>query len=479
MSSILMAGCYDFFLIKWIANLLGFIMGGLYSIFGMFGIFNIGLCIIVFTIICKMLLFPITLKQQRFSKVSSAMSPELQAIQKKYAGKRDNDSMLKMQEETKALYAKYGTSQTGSCLPLLIQMPILLALYAVIISIPTYVAPVSDIYKDMGSEIVSVLDDFNDINNANTIVNGEKEEFTTIIENNYDSSKSEDEINSGVYDNLINMYATIKPLNDFNSGYDYSIEAIESFKKLSDEDWDKLIDAENEKEKPKDYTIKLLEKYKAMSDSQWDVYTAELDTVKANVTKEEENVSEIYAFLGIDLSKSISDVMKDGIWYAILIPILSFLTQWFSMKISTMNQPIMEGNPMGSSMKMMSFAMPLISAVFCYTLPAGLGLYWVMNAVVQIIQQFFINQHFKKVDVNDIIKKNVEKQRIKNEKKGIVSPQNKIKNAANTSAKNIKADYTQKVVDSTATDVKSSNQKMGSIAQRANMVKNFNDNNKN
>ena len=165
----------------------------------------------------------------------------------------------------------------------------------------------------------------------------------------------------------------IKPLNDFNSGYDYSIEAIESFKKLSDEDWDKLIDAENEKEKPKDYTIKLLEKYKAMSDSQWDVYTAELDTVKANVTKEEENVSEIYAFVGIDLSKSISDVMKDGIWYAILIPILSFLTQWFSMKISTMNQPIMEGNPMGSSMKMMSFAMPLISAVFCYTLPAGLG----------------------------------------------------------------------------------------------------------
>ncbi len=476
MSSILMAGCYDFFLIKWIANVLGFIMGGLYSFFGVFGIFNIGLCIIVFTIICKMLLFPVTLKQQKFSKVSSVMSPELQAIQKKYAGKRDNDTMLKMQEETKALYAKYGTSQTGSCLPLLVQMPILLALYAVIISIPTYVAPVSDIYQDMTTEIVSVLDDFNDINNVNTIINEENKDFSTIIKDNYDSSKKTEENESDVYDNLINMYSSVKPLDNFYDGYDFSLEAIESFSHLKDSDWDKYINEEKEKEKPSDYTVNLLEKYKGFSDEEWDLYVSQLNKVNENVKNEESKVSKIYAFFGIDLSKPIKTVMSDGVWYALLIPILSFLTQWFSMKISTANQPSMDGNPMASSMKMMTFAMPLVSAFFCYTLPAGLGLYWVMNAVVQIIQQIFINAHFKKVDVNEIIKKNVEKQRKKNDKKGIVSPENQISSAANTSAKNIKTDYTN-YASKTNEDTNTSSSKKGSIASRANMVKEFNEKN--
>jgi len=170
MTSILMAGCYDFFIIRWIAQILGVIMSALYSLFSFVGIYNIGLCIVAFTIIVKMLMFPMTLKQQKFTKVSSVMQPELQAIQKKYQNKKDNDSMIRMQQETKAVYAKYGTSPTGSCLPLLIQMPILLALYAVIISIPTYVPAVSNLYENIGTEIVSVMDDFNEINTVNTIV---------------------------------------------------------------------------------------------------------------------------------------------------------------------------------------------------------------------------------------------------------------------------------------------------------------------
>ena len=55
------------------------------------------------------------------------MNPELQAIQKRYEGKKDNDSMMAMQQETKAVYAKYGVSPTGSCVQMLIQMPILFA----------------------------------------------------------------------------------------------------------------------------------------------------------------------------------------------------------------------------------------------------------------------------------------------------------------------------------------------------------------
>lgn len=486
MSSILMAGCYDFFLIKWIANILGVIMSGLYSFFGLFGLFNIGLCIVVFTIICKMILIPITIKQQKFTKVSSKMTPELQAIQKKYEGKRDNASMLKQQEETKALYEKYGTSPTGSCLPLFIQMFILLALYAVIISIPEYVKPVGEIYQNISNEIVEVFDDYDDLYNVNSALNSDykDDDFSTLIKNNYDSSKDKKDNNSIIYENLCNLYATVKPLDDFNKGYDKAVDIIDTLKNVKTEDWDKLISDAKAEKNPNEYNIALYEKYKGYSIQEWDSYKKELEKVKKNVSGFEDEISSIYTFAWIDLSKAPNDLP----WYALIIPILSFLTQWLSMKISTSSQPSMEGNPMAGSLKVMNFTMPLISAFFCYSLPAGLGLYWVMSAVVQIIQQLFINRHFKNMDVDEIIKENVEKANKKKIKKGIISDDNKISDAASYSTKGIKVDYSkfesynrdeevEEVTKNTDVDESNKEYKKGSIAQRANMVKDFNEKN--
>ena len=64
---------------------------------------------------------------------------------------------------------------------------------------------------------------------------------------------------------------------------------------------------------------------------------------------------------------------------------------------------------MASSMKTMNMIMPIMSAVFCYTLPAGMGLYWVAGAVVRSIQQIVINKHIDKIDLDELIKKNEEK----------------------------------------------------------------------
>ena len=112
-----------------IAKLLGIIMNGIFIMLDKIGIPNIGLAIILFTIVIYLILMPLTIRQQKFSKLSAKMNPEIQAIQAKYKGKKDNESMMRMNEETKAVYAKYGTSPTGSCLQLIIQMPILFALY--------------------------------------------------------------------------------------------------------------------------------------------------------------------------------------------------------------------------------------------------------------------------------------------------------------------------------------------------------------
>ena len=116
------------FIIGPITKLLGFIMEGIFFVIDKIGIPNIGLAIILFTVVMYLLMMPLTIKQQKFSKLSAKMNPELQAVQAKYKNKKDNESMMAMQAETQAVYAKYGVSPSGSCVQLLIQLPIMWAL---------------------------------------------------------------------------------------------------------------------------------------------------------------------------------------------------------------------------------------------------------------------------------------------------------------------------------------------------------------
>ena len=140
-----------------IASVMGWIMDGIYKMLdGLFGIQNIGLCIIIFSILIFAFMTPLQIKQQKFSKLSAIMQPEIQKIQKKYQGKKDQASMMKMNEETQAVYQKYGVSPTGSCVQLAIQMPILFALYQVIYRIPAYVGSVKNIFTGVVDNLLAV-----------------------------------------------------------------------------------------------------------------------------------------------------------------------------------------------------------------------------------------------------------------------------------------------------------------------------------
>ena len=76
---------------KYIVWLLGLIMNAIFEFLNFVGIPNIGLSIILFTIVIYLLLMPLTIKQQKFSKLSARMNPEITAIQNKYKGKQDNE----------------------------------------------------------------------------------------------------------------------------------------------------------------------------------------------------------------------------------------------------------------------------------------------------------------------------------------------------------------------------------------------------
>ncbi len=465
-------------LITLCAKLIGFVMELIFRVFGTMGIENVGLCIIILTLIVKLAMLPLTIKQQRFSKVSALMNPELQAIQKKYQGSRTQEDMLKMQEETKAVYEKYGTSPTGSCLQLLIQMPILFALYAVIWNIPGYVTSIGDMYKPITNIVqennvyMNVVNEANenewiDVDYLNNIVkiSGKKEADITTELSKLDNKE---------WENLK------KSMNE--------AESIEKqLSELSEDNWNEMKD--------KIDNDKVEDIQKAVQEGSLSQFVNKNNENIQTIEENKKKLDKVNGFFGLNLSQSPGSMMG----LALLIPILSGLLQFASVKLTMgVQNSAMEDNPMGSSMKVMNYTMPVMSAFFCLTLPAGLGLYWVANSFFMIIQQVFINHIFKNMDVNDIIQKNMEKVNKKREKMGL--PPNKVATAANLNTKNIetknngKNNHNAKNIDAKSYDVKNydakkestvkvqnGNKEPGkkmSIADRANLVKTLNEKNK-
>lgn len=211
MEAILLSG-----ILKPIASVLGLIMNGIYEFFHLFGVKNIALSIFVFTFIVKTLMFPLTIKQQRFSRLQSRITPEIQKIQAKYKGKKDQESMQKQQMETQAVYQKYGASPTSGCLPLLITLPIMFALYRVINNIPDFVKLVKDEYivvaKSIEASGTGVLSDI--------VANFENLQLNTIDDivkslGVFGSSQWDKLLNSGISQEGINAIKNIGKVNNF------------------------------------------------------------------------------------------------------------------------------------------------------------------------------------------------------------------------------------------------------------------------
>ncbi len=418
------------FIIGPVAKILGYIMEGIFFCLDKIGIPNIGLSIILFTIVIYLLMMPLTIKQQKFSKLSAKMNPELQAVQAKYKNKKDNDSMQRMNEETQAVYAKYGVSPTGSCLQLIIQMPILFALYRVIYAMPAYVGKIKDAFFPLVDKLIA---------QAGSV------EF---IQTFKDST----------------MYAKQFTNEAFTGGNVEYIQNtfIDVLNKASSTEWTSLADK----------------------------FPNLIDDVTNTVTK----LESYNFFLGLNIGNSPSFAVKEAldagsylmVVAALAVPVLSAVTQWINTKL--MPQPDAGNknseNTMASSMKTMNMMMPIMSAFFCYTLPAGMGLYWIAGSVVRSVQQVLINKHIDKMDLDEVIKKNIEKRNNKLKKAGI--DPTKINSYASMSTKNVSAraeskpSMTQEEKDAAirkSSEYYSKNAKQGSIASRANMVKHYNEKN--
>jgi len=476
-SGIFLTSCTNFFLIRWIANILGFIMNLFYIVIDKFGIGKISICIIVFTIIVKLVMLPINIKQQKTMKLNSVIMPEIQAIQKKYANKKDNDSMMKQQAELNAVYQKYGTSPTGGCLPMLIQFPILLALYAVMACLPNYINEIQDMYNDgvvsyvIGTDESGKLDyhtihELKDLAGLNDVLLDESgdENLDKLVtayfgqKGNYEDEKIKD----AVYNSFTSAYSNVFGKQDawaiVEASFDEAIENAQDLKAISEADWKKVEDKD-------------LAEYADYTEEDWDALISSYETILDKLDDNHKDIQVSYSFFTIDLSKS----PANGVKIAIIIPILSALAQLLNMKISMSSQQN-TGNgtadSMMSSMKVMSYSMCVVSAIFCYTFPAGLGLYWVISSAVQVVIQLILNKKFANMDTDQIIKQSIEKANRKRAKKGL--PPNTISTAAATNTRNYKPQTTETSQNTTGTGSAGGARK-GSISEKANLNKKYMD----
>ena len=121
-------------------NAIGSLLSWLFDVTG-----NVGFAIIILTIVFRVVLLPLGIKQIKSMQAMQALQPKIKEIQKKYNGNKQ-----KIQEQTMKLYQEYGVNPLGGCLPLLLQFPILIAMYSVIRA-PIPYAP-DDASKPLGVE---------------------------------------------------------------------------------------------------------------------------------------------------------------------------------------------------------------------------------------------------------------------------------------------------------------------------------------
>lgn len=407
-----------------IAKLLGWVMNGIYIVLDKIGIQDIGLTIIILTMIIYLCMLPLTIKQQKFSKLSQKMQPELQAIQKKYKNKTDAASRQKMGEETQEVYNKYGVSPSGTCLQLFITFPILLALYRVIINVPAY-------------------------------VNGVK----------------------GVFSNLVNAIYT-------TDGFDKILTDYVDAGKINNLTY-KMVDfSAKDTTAVKNNIVDVL--YKMPSDG-WNFLQDKFGSLTDLIQTTHDQVEPMVTFLGLNIADSPLSTIKSSFashsWLmligALLIPIISYVTQVINIKMMPQPQQTQTGDSstdaMAAQMKTMNIIMPLFSFVMCFTVPVGLGIYWISAAVFRGVQQFFINKHMEKIDLNDIIAKNQEKMKKKREKLGI--SEEDMKKAAKIKTKNISYEASSKEKEEKLkeADEKKKHVKADSMAAKANLVREFNE----
>ncbi|MBQ2931840.1 MAG: YidC/Oxa1 family membrane protein insertase [Clostridia bacterium] len=317
---------------------LGWILQLFYQLIG-----NYGFAIILFTVFIKLCLFPLDLKQKKSMAKTQKIQPLLMEIQKKYANDKE-----KQNQETVKLYQKYGISPMSGCLPMLIQLPIIFALYWVVRKPIVYMMGVN------ASEVWRIAEAFNTwaAANADAVPAALKQYIPLTYQKGMGASNT-----FGSYEIQIAQLLFKHP------------EILEHSAIAA---WDKVLNPIN-----------------------FGFFGMDLASVP-----------DLKAFGGMFIGRFSGITRGDVLLW--IIPVLAGFSSWLSSKIATPAQKKEKGiilseeekaqkqqaSATNDTMKTMTTIMPLFSAWFAFTLPAAVGLYWIISNVIQILQHVFFTKYF-------------------------------------------------------------------------------------
>lgn len=346
---------------------------------------NYAVALLIFTLVMKLILFPFGIKQQKNMIRQAKLRPKEMAIRKRYAGRDDKVTQQKMQQEVMKLYQDENYNPASGCLPMILQLVVLLALYGVIQAPLTYVADYSkDEIKNMGVAVVQLYKEgkLDESGISKTNLNAIKAQADNKVQ------EKEDENGNVIYD-----YSDVKnPLSGRNEVY--LVRIVRDY-----------LDAINNTE-----------------------YFAE-NNIRA---KDLPN----FFLTGKRLDLSRSPDVKNFNWL-MLIPVLTFVFTFGSMKITkklTYQAPTQQSADMGCSMKIMDYMMPLMSTFITFTVPAVIAVYWIYNNILSTLQQFVLKLMYPIPVFSEEDYKNAEREM----NKGVKQP--KKKNAAKRAAHRIDLD---------------------------------------
>ncbi|NLJ88587.1 MAG: YidC/Oxa1 family membrane protein insertase [Epulopiscium sp.] len=314
-----------------LAQILGFFLDFIFNfVYNILPVGSLGISIIAFTILVRLLMIPLMVKQQSSLKKMQLIQPELQKIQEKYKNKKDPDSQMQMNIEMREFYKKNNVSPFGGCLPLFIQMPIFIALFRVLRSVNTYISKLQELYYDLATQIVSA--------------DGYQQILRDVLANN--------------------KRITINKVEETVLSSAEGLQTILS--QVSTNEWSRLSES--------------------------------LGTISNNLIEQKNNIE---YFFGISLVDSPADLLSQGITATVLLvvilfPLLSALTTFISSKLISSNQQQQKNDQAEQIQKSMNMFLPIMTGMMAFSLPAGLGIYWIVSNIIQIIQQLAINKFMDK-----------------------------------------------------------------------------------
>ncbi len=413
------------------------IFGFLYVIFGWvmklcysISFNNYILTLLIFALVMQVVLFPFGIRQQKSTVKRAKLRPKEEEIRRKYRGRNDRETQNKMNMEIQEMYKAEGYSPTAGCLPLLIQFPIIIALFGVIRTPLTYMTDMNNTkvgesgYKleDFYQQAYKVIDNQVEAYNnrleklkAEAAVEGISDEDAKALAEQikYNEKRIKElkdtklsEKKTGLQ-NLSEQYRELLFIKFMQSGVDTFIEDFtdENGKFYVEGSNISIVHTENKSEadyKNSSYLDKLIIKEDALAQYNGaKVYTFNDMLKEKGITVEDnENGTANYAhglpnfdFIGNTTILDQPSYKKFN--WLLLIPVLVFLSSFWSGEVSRKysGQPADDpANPMNGGM--MRWGMPLMSTVFAFTFPAAIGIYWTVRSVFAVGQQFVLAKMF-------------------------------------------------------------------------------------